>query len=91
MKPGRKFLELGAGSCTDAEIIAILLGSGGRGFTSGDSARALLDRYGTLAGLMNRPLDELAEIRGIKATRAIRLAAAFELCQRLLNDLPRNR
>ena len=54
-----------------------------------DSARALLDKHGTLAGLMNQSLSELASIRGIKATRAIRLAAAYELCQRLLRDLPR--
>lgn len=89
MKPGRKLIELGARNCTDAEILAILIGSGGRGYTAEDTAKAILDKYGTLAGLMHRPLSELAEIRGIKATRAIRLAAAYELCQRLLRDLPR--
>jgi DNA repair protein RadC len=40
----------------------------------------LLERYGTLVSLMGRPLDELAGIRGIKAVRAIRLAAAYEFC-----------
>ena len=89
MKPGRKLIEQGAPSCTDGEIIAILLGSGGPGYSAMDSARALLDKHGTLAGLMNQSLSELASIRGIKATRAIRLAAAYELCQRLLRDLPR--
>jgi len=89
MQPGRKFIEDGPGQCSDAEIIAILLGSGGPGYTALDSANALLDKYGTLAGLLNRPLDELATIRGIKATRAIRLAASIELCQRLLNELHR--
>jgi hypothetical protein len=39
---------------------------------------------------MGRPLDELARTRGVKATRAIRLAAAFELGQRLLNELNRH-
>ena len=89
MKPGRKFIEAGAGQCTDAEIIAILLGSGGPGYTALDSANALLDKYGTIAGLLNRPLDELTSVRGIKAIRAIRLAASIELCQRLLNELNR--
>jgi DNA repair protein RadC len=89
MQPGRKFLEAGAGQCSDAEILAILLGSGGPGYTALDTANALLDKYGTLGGLMNRPLDEIARIRGIKATRAIRLAAAIEMCQRLLNELHR--
>ena len=90
MRPGRKFVEAGAAQCSDAEILAILLGSGGRGYTALDSANALLDKYGTLAGLMNRPLDEIARIRGIKATRAIRLAAALDLCQRLLHELNRH-
>jgi hypothetical protein len=31
MKPGRTLLESGAASCSDAELLAILLGSGGRG------------------------------------------------------------
>lgn len=90
MKPGRRLLEQGACACTDAEIVAILLGSGGRGYTALDSAHALLDKYGTLSALMNRSLDEIAGIRGIKATRAIRLAAAYELCQRLLKEIDRD-
>ena len=90
MKPGRKLLEQGASSCTDAEILAILLGSGGPGYSALDSANALIDKYGTLPALMNRQLDEIARIRGVKAVRAIRLAAAYELCQRLLKEIDRN-
>lgn len=90
MKPGRTLLDAGAEHCSDAELLAILLGSGGRGYSALDSANALLDKYGTLAGLMNRPLDEIAQIRGIKVVRAIRLAAAYEICQRLLNETARD-
>ena len=39
---------------------------------------------------MNRSLDEIAGIRGIKAARAIRLAAAYERCQRLLKEIDRD-
>jgi len=81
---------MGAGNCSDAELVAILLGSGGRGFSALDSANALLDKYGTLGGLMNRSLAEVAQIRGIKVVRAIRLAAAFEICQRLLKEADRH-
>jgi DNA repair protein RadC len=42
-------LEAGAENCSDAELLAILLGSGGRGYSALDSANALLDKYGTLA------------------------------------------
>ncbi|MDE3068857.1 MAG: hypothetical protein KGJ60_15095, partial [Verrucomicrobiota bacterium] len=69
-------MEKGAGHCSDAELLAILLGSGGRGYSALDSASALLDKYGTLAGLMNRPPDEIAQVKGIKTVRAIWLAAA---------------
>jgi DNA repair protein RadC len=61
MKPGRTLLDLGAERCSDTELLAILLGSGGRGYSALDSANALLDKYGTLAGLMDRPLDEIAD------------------------------
>ncbi len=89
MKPGRTLLDLGAERCSDAELLAILLGSGGRGYSALDSASALLDKYGTLAGLMDRPLDEIANVKGIKVVRAIRLAAAYEICQRLLKEVAR--
>ena len=62
---------MGAEHCSDAELLAILIGSGGRDYSALDSANAILDKYGTLAGLMNRPLDEVAQIRGIKVVRAI--------------------
>lgn len=83
-------MECGARSCTDSEILAVLLGSGGPGYSALDSAHALLDKYGTLASLMGRPLDEIATVRGIKTVRAIRLAAAFELCQRVLKEIDRD-
>jgi DNA repair protein RadC len=83
-------LETGARNCSDAELLAILLGSGGRGYSALDSANALLDKYGTLGGLMNRSLEEIAQVRGIKVVRAIRLAAAFEMCQRLLKEASRD-
>ena len=90
MKPGRKLIELGARECTDAEILAILLGSGGRGYTALDAATALIERYGTLGALMGCALDEVATVRGIKTVRAIRLAAAYELCQRVLKEIARD-
>jgi hypothetical protein len=45
---------MGAESCSDPQLLVILLGSNGRGYSALDTASALLDTYGTLAGLMNR-------------------------------------
>jgi DNA repair protein RadC len=83
-------LEKGAESCSDAQLVAILLGSGGRGYSALDSANELLDKYGMLSGLMNRSLEEIAQVKGIKVVRAIRLAAAYEICQRLLREIARD-
>jgi DNA repair protein RadC len=90
VNPGRKLIDQGASNCTDAELLAIIFGSGGRGYSALDMAHAVLERYGTLSDLMDRPLNEIASIRGIKTVRAIRLAAAYELCQRLLKEVDRN-
>ena len=90
MKPGRVLLEIGAEHCSDAQLLAILLGSGGRGYSALDSANALLDKYGTLSRVDEPPLDEVAQIKGIKVVRAIRLAAAYEICQRLLKEVARD-
>lgn len=89
MKTGRKFVELGASSCTDAEILAIIIGSGGSNYSALDAASELLEKYGFLWAMMDKPLEELTQIRGIKAVRAIRIAAAFELARRLLEQMER--
>ncbi len=89
MKPGRKFIEEGAAACSDEEILAILIGSGGSNFTALDSARELLDHYGSLPDLMDKSLSDIAKIKGIKSIRAIRIGAAFELARRIVLYLER--
>ena len=90
MKPGRKFIDAGAAACSDAELLAILIGSGGPGYSALDSANAMLDKFGTLPGIMDKPLRGLAEVRGIGPVKAIRIAAAFELATRIVQQLERN-
>ena len=68
MKPGRKLVEEGPSACSDAEILAILIGTGGRGYTALDCANHVLERYGTLANLMDQPLIGLTETRGTSQT-----------------------
>lgn len=90
MKPGRRLVALGATSCSERDLLAILIGSGGRGYSAEDVADDLLRRFGTLANLMGAPLDELAGIRGLGPVRAIRIAAAYELATRIVGHLERN-
>jgi DNA repair protein RadC len=85
-RPGRAFGETG-GDCRDADLLAILIATGIRGRSAVRLAEELLERYGTLGGIMGRPLRELTEIRGLGPVKAIRLAAAYELSRRVAREL----
>ena len=67
----------------DAELLAILLGTGTRGRNAVDVARDLLAHFGSLSALAGRSVAELAGVRGVGRAKAVRLAAAFELSRRL--------
>jgi DNA repair protein RadC len=90
MKPGRRLVEDGAAACSDADLLAILIGSGSPGRPAEVIAAEILDRHGTLSGLMGRSLGELAAVRGVGPVKAIRIAAAYELARRLVKDLEQN-
>jgi DNA repair protein RadC len=70
--------RLGPESCDDDELLAILLGAGP---TARRSARRLLDRFGSLVGVMRADPVEL-RIAGLAAVSATRPAAALEIARR---------
>ncbi len=81
--PGGKLREQGAGSLTDAELLAILISTGIPGKPAGGIAEEILERFGSLEGLANQPLERLLEVKGLSDVKIIRIAAAFELALRL--------
>lgn len=81
--PGGKLLELGPESCSDKELLAILIGTGYKGKSALDIAEELLQRHLSLYGLMDKTLAELAEIKGLKQVKLARIAAAYEIARRL--------
>ncbi|MEN3026862.1 MAG: DNA repair protein RadC [Chlorobiota bacterium] len=82
-RPRERLLRYGASVLADAELLAILIGSGTQGFSALDVARALLQRFGSLTELASRDVSELRGIRGMGTVRAVTLAAAFEVARRL--------
>jgi len=82
--PGGKLREQGAASLTDAELLAILISSGIKGKPAERIAGEVLERFGSLHGLANLPLERLLEIKGLSDVKIIRIAAAFELARRLI-------
>lgn len=83
-RPREKLLAGGAGTLSDAELLAIFLGSGTAGRDAVATARGLLVEHGPLRVLLDRPARALTQLRGIGSARACALAAALELGHRHL-------
>ena len=83
-RPREKLLARGAAALSDAELLAIFLGSGLRGQDAVATARQLLAAHGPLRTLLERDAPALARLPGLGPARASRLAAALELCARVL-------
>lgn len=83
-RPRERLWALGPDALTVAELLAILLETGGGGRTVQELATHLLgDGGGSLRALAARPRAELLRTRGIGPAKAARLAAAFELAARV--------
>lgn len=83
-RPREKLLHRGAAALSDAELLAIFLGSGLRGQDAVATARQLLADHGPLRSLVEREPRRLAELPGLGPARTCRLAAALELGNRVL-------
>ncbi len=82
-RPREKLLRHGPGVLSDAELIAILAGSGTRGENVIDLARGLLEQHGGLGGLLRADAGALQRTRGLGPAKAAQLAAAIELGRRM--------
>ncbi|OQP80844.1 RadC family protein [Xanthomonas phaseoli] len=83
-RPREKLLARGATALSDAELLAIFVGSGLRGQDAVQTARDLLHRHGPLRLLLDRPPRTLARLPGLGPASACKLAAGMELAQRHL-------
>ena len=83
-RPRERLLARGAGTLSDAELLALFLGSGTAGRDAVASARGLLADHDGLRRLLDRDARALTRLRGIGPARACLLAAALELGQRHL-------
>ncbi|WAC62735.1 DNA repair protein RadC [Pseudoxanthomonas sp. SL93] len=83
-RPREKLLARGPASLSDAELLAIFLGSGLQGRDAVATARDLLAIHGPLRLLLERPPTELTTLPGLGPARACALAGALELGTRFL-------
>jgi DNA repair protein RadC len=82
-RPRERGIALGFDTLADAELVAVLLGTGEKGRPVGHVAAALLDQCGGLGGLYRTGSHALAAASGVGLAKAARIAAGFELGRRL--------
>lgn len=85
-RPREKLAGLGVSALSDSELIAILLRTGMKGRNAIEVARDLLSRFQSLGGLARAGVKELASVKGVGKTKAVQLAAAFGLGNRLTHE-----
>lgn len=83
-RPREKLLAHGPARLSDAELLALFLGSGARGGSAVALGRQLLADAGNLRALLDLPAAGLARLPGVGPARACALAGALELATRHL-------
>ena len=85
-RPREKLLARGAQALSDAELLALLLGSGVQGSSAVELARGLIARFGSLRGLLSADGARCRAAAGIGPARYAILKAAVELATRHLRE-----
>lgn len=82
-KPREKLLALGRTNLSDAELIAILIGSGNREQNAVDLSKSILESINNeLNTLSKLHVEDLQKFKGIGEAKAITIVAALELGRR---------
>lgn len=82
-RPREKFILKGRASLSDAELLAIILGSGSRNESAVELARRILDSASNnLVELGKYNLSELQNFKGVGEAKSIAIAAALEIGRR---------
>lgn len=90
-RPRERLIRHGAAVLADAELVAIILGSGQPGENVLDFARRILDGLGGVSVLARADAALLQSVKGLGPARAAQLAAAIELGRRVQQADPESR
>ncbi|HEU0199747.1 MAG TPA: DNA repair protein RadC [Burkholderiaceae bacterium] len=86
-RPRERLLKQGAHVLSEAELLAVFLRTAGvRGQTVIDVARAALERFKGLNGLLSASLVDLRSVPGFGPAKSAQLHAVLELARRALRE-----
>ena len=81
--PREKALQFGIEALSDKELLAVLIGSGGKDNSVFEIVDSLIRTYGSLGVLFKVNYRDLIAQKGLKYGKVLRLLAAFEIHARL--------
>ena len=91
LRPRERLEYVGAGALSVAELLAIILRTGGQGENVIRQAERLLTEFNGLTGLAQASFEELTKSHGVGKAKVTQIKAAMELGRRLLLAAPQER
>ncbi len=85
-RPREKLLLSGAKALSDAELLAIFLRTGVKGFSAVDLARKLIHEFGSLRRLLEADQQEFCQGHGLGQAKYVQLQAVLEMGRRHLES-----
>jgi DNA repair protein RadC len=85
--PGGKLLEKGADSLSDAELLAILIGTGIPGKSAEKIGEEIIRTFDSFRGMSDQPLQKFLKIKGLGDVKIVRIAATFEIARRIVEEV----
>lgn len=87
-RPREKFIEKGASNLSNAELLAILLGSGSKDESAVDLAKRILNyTQNNLSELGRLSIEDLTQFKGVGEAKAVTLCSAFEIARRKKDEV----
>lgn len=87
-RPYEKCIQYGTASLSDAELLAVIIRTGGRGERATELACRILNNVpgGKLGGLFQMSSRQLEEIKGIGRVKAVQLLCLTEITKRMMSQ-----
>lgn len=85
-RPRERLIKYGAESLSDAQLLAIVLRTGGGGKGVLNLAMCLLDTFKGLGSIERSSVSDLSSIKGLGTAKIAQLKASFELGKRLMGE-----
>jgi len=89
-RPRERLLRFGADELSTAQLLAIILRTGGRNKSAIELAREILVKFNNLKEIEDASIAEFSELKGIGPAKIAQIKAAFELGKRLIANEKRN-